>query len=176
MASLPVSVVERYLDLFYDVGDRLSGMDCILLTALGKRHTDLSAEDFGPILRYFGYFGGPLVLDAVARYALAPSMDASLLPESEQRLAHAVRRAIWALTLRVEQFAEATETEIAPVCASADQATDDWNFEELAAEIIRLCKKYGPFLGQSKEIAAGVVGMPNVGTQGTGETSGSGTT
>ena len=148
ISSLSLSAVQSYVDLFYDVRSKLSATTYIFLAALGRRIDDMTTEDIGPILRYLGYCGGPLVLDAVAHYVLAPTIDVSLLPESEQRLARAVRRFVWVLTLRVEQ---PTEIEKIP----AGQATHKRSTAKLLAEIARVCKEYSDVLTQRACIAGG---------------------
>lgn len=66
MMSMRPSAVELYHDLFYMVRDRLSSLDYIASHVIGPVfQAGIEEYNWELMLKYFGYFGGPKLLQAV---------------------------------------------------------------------------------------------------------------
>jgi hypothetical protein len=73
--------IDYFEKLFFHVRDRLQNRDWIVKTIVGSRDSyrrnktgGMTAEERGYVYRLFGYFGGPLALDAVISGSVATTM------------------------------------------------------------------------------------------------------
>ncbi|MCY2990777.1 MAG: hypothetical protein NTY19_23300 [Planctomycetota bacterium] len=66
--GVSAAVVHTYTSVFFDIADRLDARDWICWFAIGVRSLDGPREKALPaVVRLCGYFGGPLVLEAVLK-------------------------------------------------------------------------------------------------------------
>lgn len=92
--ALPLPVVEAYARLFFDVRERLRHRDWVLSRVVPARLLNAPAgPPLGCVWRYFGYFGGGPVLDAVVA-----ATTGRPFPAGEERLR--AELAVAALTAR----------------------------------------------------------------------------
>ena len=78
---MPVESVELYVNLFFDVRDRLGVRPFIMSQVLRKRPTDtITPSDWGFVVRFVGYVYGKSVLDTVTPLLLAPGLNVAGAP------------------------------------------------------------------------------------------------
>jgi len=96
LTGVPVGVVDSYEAIFFHVQDRLNARDWILVQAIEKGANDQTEPRAGAILKRFAFYGGPLVLNAVAPYLVGgKDLFAPLdLSTAEGRREQAIRLAV----------------------------------------------------------------------------------
>ena len=77
MFGMDMAIINMYQRLFFTVADRLRARDWILLQAIGI--WDKTPES---LIKWLGYFGGPLVLDCFLPYLLTNSRSVHKSPYS----------------------------------------------------------------------------------------------
>lgn len=101
-AAVPVAVIEAYEALFFQVRDRLELRGFIVLRTMMKIvRGEVTEDDVDVLLKWLGYFGGPLAIDAAVPFLLTPMMDLRVLPDEHRRLGQKVRLLVKALTMPV---------------------------------------------------------------------------
>jgi hypothetical protein len=99
----PAAIV-AFEKLFFDVLDRLKCADYIAFACFGPKYIrhELTRDDKDILLRMFGYFGGPIILDYVAPYILTPGIDLSLISQRHAELGPKIRRMLAMETTRFD--------------------------------------------------------------------------
>lgn len=84
LTSLPAEAVQVYHDAFFDVRDKLDAMDWITTQVIGQVF-QIGDQRSNPELlsKYFGYFGGPMILEAV----LYGMQSGAMVPHSSADIA-----------------------------------------------------------------------------------------
>ena len=102
--SISHAAVAAYEALFFNVADRLHQRSYVLFQVIGQHlFGDLTASVPDPesLLKFFAYFGGSHVLDAVIGPLLGPAGGTSI--PNDERTARLLRMAIAAYTVPVDQ-------------------------------------------------------------------------
>ena len=88
-----MAAIEHYEKLFFDVKDHLAARDWIVLHALRWQATSPAGQiDLGAVWRAFGYFGGPVVLEALSAATLhEPLPDWTRRPWGEPAVMRDIR-------------------------------------------------------------------------------------
>ena len=91
------------MKFFFDIRDRLAARDYIIMQVLGTRFVrrELTLDDRDVLLKFFGFYGGPVVLDAAAPYALDPTLDLTAVSPEQGDIGNHIRRLIALLTMRI---------------------------------------------------------------------------
>ena len=129
--GMPVESVELYVNLFFDVRDRLGVRPFIMSQVLRKRPTDtITPSDWGFVVRFVGYVYGKSVLDTVTPLLLAPGLNvAGLLPQFAK----------WEMVLRpvlnalaAPAAADATEEAAGSSCRTVTSKTSQQQSQEMS--------------------------------------------
>ena len=101
--GLPAEAVGWFEKVFFHVRDRFAAEAWIAGAAFPKltRH-ELTLQDQDQLLRWAGYFGGPLVLSVLAPYILNPGVDLSAISPEHRLLAPKVRRLLAVMTTQIQ--------------------------------------------------------------------------
>ena len=101
--GIPPAAVAWYVKLFFDIRDRLTARDYIIIQVLGTRFVrrELTLNDKDVLLKFFRFFGGPLVIDAAAPYVLDPTLNLTAVSPEQGKLGDDMRRLISVLTTRI---------------------------------------------------------------------------
>lgn len=97
--DLSAAVVDWYERLFFNVRDRLSASDWIVLQAIGKKAVHgCTKQDLNLILKLLGYFGGPLVLEMCLPHLLPEDAVAPVdRTQADAKLGQRVRHLVEAM-------------------------------------------------------------------------------
>jgi hypothetical protein len=126
-AAMAAAVVRLYELLFFDVRDRLESPDYILNQVLGPRLQGGGDWDFDLVWKFFGYVGGPHILDLVMDTDRGPrpatAQEAAAFLSEDARAALQRQLAVAARALRAGAWREAAA--LVRACARPSGGRED---------------------------------------------------
>ena len=107
--GVPVEAVAVYEALFFNVADRLTSTSYVLFCAIGPAsYRGFDGDDTGAVLKWFGYMGGPRVLDFLLESPDAPGGPVpteghAIPPDEAARSARLRRMALASRSIPINQ-------------------------------------------------------------------------